>query len=445
MTSRSLRRLVLLPLLLYVVSSPAQESSKSGSSNSNSQSSSGDDNAKSNSIGFSIETEMFTYRAVEQNSEVIACDIARYLSQGELVDAASGSHAPCAVANPARTAPGVILISSSSPLLSNFQLWRADIATMSDLEDRANTVCIANPAAKTTTGQENPPAAEPPHIRSRGLTSSALGALKSTPPGEIASGLQEAMQLFSSSQSVSSVVGTVHDPALINEVSRQLRALNVQVLVPELYNPGALGGIDYASSPYLKALQGLFSAYSKCDRAKGTYSDNAPEGADIGSVVSAIDSFLKTTFAPPVPAPAQPHADTGQETANTPPAGSNPPSHFAAALSADEVAMRIGFGENGVNSPDQTWQHILWLKALESGGSVTKQSNLFGTKVRFGGGAVDTYSLFRLDGQLVCSGNAYSFQMPVLLSDLESSFRKPLDKPAHSPLLESTCSAVPVQ
>ncbi len=441
-----LRCVAPLTLLVCVVSSPGQNASKSGSSSSGSQSSSGQEEI-SNSVNFSIETEMFTYRAVEQNSEVIACDIARYLSQGELADAGAGAHAPCAVANPARSAPGVILISSSSPLLSNFQLWRADIATMSGLEGRANTVCVANPAAKTTSEQEAPPASSPPKIRSRGLTSSALGALKSTPPGEIASGIQEALQLFSSEQSVSSVIGTVQDPALMNEVSRQLRALNVQVLIPELYNPNALGAIDDTRSPYLKALEGVFSAYSKCDKAKSTYSENAPEAADISSVISAIDSFLKITFAAPTTTTAtpSPHADNSQEAGGSAPPPASTTSHFSAVMSADEVAAKIGFGENGVNGPDQNWQHILWLKALESGGSVTKQSNLFGTKVRFGGGAVDTYSLFRLDGQLVCSGNVYNFQMPVLLADLEKSFRAPLANPTHSPLLQSTCAALPVQ
>src|ERR1017187_4761995 len=48
--------------------------------------------ADSSTGPFSIETEMFTYKAVEENSEVIACDIARYLFQGEVVEAPLGSH-----------------------------------------------------------------------------------------------------------------------------------------------------------------------------------------------------------------------------------------------------------------------------------------------------------------------------------------------------------------
>jgi hypothetical protein len=49
------------------------------------------------------------------------------------------------------------------------------------------------------------------------------------------------------------------------------------------------------------------------------------------------------------------------------------------------------------------------LKALESGGSVTRYSNVLGTKVRFSGGFVGTYALFTTAGDLECSGNVYDF------------------------------------
>lgn len=451
MSPRSARptALLLAFFLCYANFASAQKAAKSGGSSKSSGTQTTPSQAggeSPDSAPFSIETEMFTYKTVEQNSEIIACDIARYLGQGELAEAPSAPHAPCAIANPTRTAPGVILISDTSSLLSNFQLWRADLATMSGLAARANTVCVDNPAAQAAAGQEGQTSSQPVHIRSRSLTGAAESALKSTPPGEAASALQEALQLFSHDQSVTSVIGTVEDPALMNEVARQLRALNVQVLVPEFYNPNALGGIDYSSSPYLKALENLFDSYSKCDKAKGTYKEGSPEAADINSVNTVIDSFLKTTFAPPPP-PSSSSGETPQNSANTQAnanANANAISHFSAALSADEVAAKIGFGENGANGPNLTWQHILWLKALESGGSVTKEGNLFGTKVLFGGGAVDTYSLFRLDGELVCSGNVYNFQNPVKLKDLQKAFTAPPAQSAFkSTQLFSTCTPLP--
>jgi len=109
---------------------------------------------------------MFTYKAVEENSQVIACDIARYLFQGEVTDAAPGSHAPCTVSNGSQTTPGIVIVSSDSSLLADFQIWRADMATMSALEARANNVCVAAPEAKGENGQEGTP---PPRRSGRGV------------------------------------------------------------------------------------------------------------------------------------------------------------------------------------------------------------------------------------------------------------------------------------
>ncbi len=434
--------LLLLAALGFCCVYAHAQKSKSGPSSSGSASSAsqGSDDGSSGNSNFSIETEMFTYKAVEENSQVIACDIARYLFQGELNEAPAGSRAPCAISGGSSPAPGIIIVSSDSSLFTGFQLWRADMATMSSLEARANNVCV--PAAPKS-GQEAPSATEPQHIRSRGLGSTVAGLAKSTTPGEAASALGDVMQLFSSSQSVSSVVGTVQNPALLNEVARQLRSLNVQVLVPELYNPYALGAADYTTSPYLKNLAGFFSAYDKCEKAKSSYPDNAAEAADLTSVIGSMDSFLKAVLA--VAQPAQPGSGGTQDKAAEPTSPAvNAPSHFAAALAADDLAKQIGFTGDGTAGPSATWQHVLWLKALESGGSVNKQSNLFGTKVSYGGGAVDTYSVFRLNGELVCSGNVYSFQPPVQLKDLEKSFQAaPKENPAKLATLHSTCALLP--
>jgi hypothetical protein len=126
--------------------------------------------------------------------------------------------------------PGIVLVSSGSTLLSDFQNWRADMATMQGLAAHANRTCVAAPEKAGAENQQ-----PQPHMRSRGLLGSALGSLAD--PTEAASVAGDVMQMFSSNQSVTSVTGTVQDPALMNEVARQLRALNVQVLIPELYNP----------------------------------------------------------------------------------------------------------------------------------------------------------------------------------------------------------------
>ena len=415
----------------------AKSSSKSGSSGSggsgaSAQSSTAGD-ASSGNGPFSIETEMFTYKSVEENGEIIACDIARYLRQGELMDAPKDSHVPCTISGGTQTTAGIIIVSSASTLFSNFQIWRADMATMSALEDRADKVCVAAPEKKNGGQAEAPPE---PHIRARGLFSTMLG---STTPGEAASTLGTVLQLFSSSQSVSSVVGTVEDPALIDEVARQLRSLNIQVLVPELYNPNALGPADYATSPYLQNLQKLFDSYDKCEAAKSGHTDNSADTAEITGILSSMDLFLKSALGA---SPADSSNSTQGSSAGA--ENSTPPSHLAAALAADDVARHIGLSGTAAGGANPTWQHVLWLEALESGGSVTHQSNLFGTKVTFGGGAVDTYAVFRLDGELVCSGNVYNFQTPVGLKNLEKAFRAPpADNPARPFMLHSTCALLP--
>jgi hypothetical protein len=381
---------------------------------------------------------MFTYKAVEENSQVIACDIARYLFQGEVSEAPPGAHAPCAISNPSQSTPGIVIVSSDSTLVSDFQLWRADMATMAALEARADTVCV-DAAAKSENGQETP---AQPHIKSRGLTGggglagTAAALAKLTPQG---AAIGAALQLFSSSQTVTSVVGTVQNPALLNEVARELRSLNVLVLVPELYNPNALGGADYTSSPYMQSLGGLSSSSEKCTKAKATYPENSPETTSVDGVITGIDTFLKAILAAPAAGPAP--GNPSDKTAEAQPA---PPSHLAAVLSADEVAKQMGFTGNGASGASATWQHVLWLKALESGGSVNRQSNLFGTKVTFGGGAVDTYSVFLLNGELVCSGNVFNFQSPVRTKDLQKTFRAaPEDNPAKRSMLHSTCAMLP--
>jgi hypothetical protein len=452
MKSWSLRSavLVITALCLSCVTAPAQSSnkSKSGSSGSGSGGSggsgtgTGQSEAGASGLGFSIETEMFTYQAVEANSRVIACDIARYLYGGQLASPGTGGSVPCVIQNQSQNSPGIILVSSGSNLLPEFGLWRADMAMMNSLEQRADQVCIAKPQSEGANNEPGSGNSKSSGITDRGLLSSLIA--NASPATAAASGAMSAMSMLASNQSVTSVVGTVEDPAVLNEVARQLRTLGVQVLIPEMYGPNALGPPDYSHSPYMTNLQNLFNVYDKCEKAKASYGENSPPAADMNAVTTAIDTFLKSAFVTSggeIPGSTQPPAasPSSQSPGTTPST-----SHFAAVLAADELAQEMGYTANGTTPNSGTWQHLMWLQALESGGSVSKQGNLFGTKVYFGGGAVDTYSVFRMDGQLVCSGNVFSFQPPVKLNDLVKTFQKGLsDDPTKSPLLQSSCSPLP--
>jgi hypothetical protein len=377
---------------------------------------------------------MFTYRAVEQNSEAIACDIARYLYGGAVQDAPKGSHAPCLVNNQGQAPQGIVLVSGGSTLVMDFQIWRADMAAMESLRARAAAVCVAGPNAKEGLG-ELPGQASEGGASSRGLGSTVLGLMKSTAPGQMISGANAVMGMFSSNQSVTSVVGTVHDPALMNEVARELRALNVEVLVPELYSPNGLSSPDPSHSPYLQNLNQLITAYDGCLKMKG---DNV---TSVGDEIKAFLAAMMAGSAPEAKAGGGGSAGGGGN-GSGPAAGGEP--HLAAVLAADAVARKLSISDDPAATGNKTWQHLVWVKALESGGSVTRTSNLFGTKVQFGGGAVDTFALFRLDGDLVCSGNAYSFQSPVKLKDLDKKYNEePKKGPSEFWELRSTCSTLP--
>jgi hypothetical protein len=158
---------------------------------------------------------------------------------------------------------------------------------------------------------------------------------------------------------------------------------------------------------------------------KAGYTAGSPQIASVDGVLTAIQSFLKEAFAAaPSRSSSSSNAalDAGAQTQGAP---TTPPSHFAPVLAADELARKIGFSSTGAPGPNSPWHTLLWVKALESGGSVTKQSNLFGTKVLFGGGAVDTYSVFAFEGDLVCAGNVYSFQQPVNVKDVQTAVNTP--------------------
>ncbi len=99
-------------------------------------------------------------------------------------------------------------------------------------------------------------------------------------------------------------------------------------------------------------------------------------------------------------------------------------------MAADGLARAIGVKLDGTADSSSMWQHVLWLKALESGGTVAKEGSIFGSKVRFSGGAVSTYALFSLDGNLDCSGNVFDYEGSVLTKDFSAVFRQQIKDPS---------------
>jgi hypothetical protein len=394
-----------------------------------------DGSAGSSASGFSIETEMLTYRALESNSEAIACEVAAYLhgttanfknpSAGAVCNVAGSGAGAGAGAN-----SGVIVLPFDRTVYADFQIWRSDMQTMAEFEERGAGACAApSAAAGAATGTPPPP-------RGRGLTASSAttavggvaGALAlATPAGAALTTASGVLGLFAREESASPVGGTIQDQAFMDNVSRELRALSVSVLMPSVYAPYALTSIDAARSPFLVALNALLHTRDCLVASKGA------EDSDVKN----IDDFLAAIASAPASAKAGASggsgtgagAGGGAGSAATAPAASST-SHLESVLSADGLAQRLGADPATGMIPDSAPQHVLLLKALESGGSVNHSSSIFGSKMSFSGGSVGTFALFDLRGQVECSGNVYEYAGTVSAKKFNKELRNYVPDPA---------------
>jgi len=389
-------------------SSSSSSSGSSSGSSTNSSSSSGASSSVASqsqdgpaSLGFSIESEMLTYRALESNSEAVACDIAAYLNGGSanFTDLPAGSI--CTVKGGANTRAGVIIFPFDQSQFAEFRMWRADMQIMSELRTRAQTFCPAPAQSKFT---------------SRGLASSAADL---TPIGPALSAAQGILGLMASETSTTAVAGTIQDQALMDGVARELRSLSVPVLMPATYAPDSLTPINVSRSPFLTGLQKLFQT-RKCLVDLGDKGDATSQ-----KLISDIDSYVTAVT-----------GNASSETSQQSPEGAaatpvSSPSHLMAVLSADSLAQKLGVDPATGLMPDTGgMRHVLMLKALESGGAISKKSNIFGSKMRYSGGSVATYALFSMDGELECSGNVYEYGGSIPAEAFEEGLREYVPDPS---------------
>jgi hypothetical protein len=403
-------RLVQAPLLLALIwaatlqaqTSQAQTPSKNSSS-------------ATGSVDFAIETEMLTYRAVESNSEAIACDIAGFLNGAPANFSGANASAPCDVKLSGRKAT-VVLLPYDNNQLANFQIWRSDMATMDRLQRKEAKDC---PAGKTGT--------TPATTTASSMLSTVMGLSPASGPLAIA---QSALAVMAHDESVSTVAGTVHDEAFQSGVARQLRALGVTVVMPSVFSPFSLTPLDAGGSPFLASLERTLAAQESCYEFLATIPDPAG-GKDSNAVkqseparranemILAINSYLDllTQSASGSNGQAAPGSGGGSAsgakaaaaTATTQSAPTFSGGHLQAVLSADGLAQKLGVEASTGALPEGIVQHILLVKALESGGAIDHHSNIFGARVSYSGGSVGTYSLFTMSGDLECSGNAFDY------------------------------------
>ena len=155
--------------------------------------------------------------------------------------------------------------------------------------------------------------------------------------------------------------------------------------------------------------------------------------AGLQSLIASIDGFFSavTGGATPAPATAAAPATPGSPASPTPaaaPAVASPASTVSstppllAILAADGLARKILGGSDPSDADLANWK-LLYLKALESGATITTKTNLLGSKAYFSGGAVATFALFNLDGGLKCSGNAMDYGGFIKAGDFVKKFR----------------------
>ncbi|MDP9052561.1 MAG: hypothetical protein M3O31_17850 [Acidobacteriota bacterium] len=365
--------------------------------------------------GFSIETEMLTYRALESNGEAIACDVAAYLYNTKTDFKNLPGGAICNVGNSSAPNIGVIVLPFDRSAFADFQIWRSDMQTMAEFEARSAGACGERAPGRTrgaTTGSSSSTAAAAASV------GSVMGAL--TPAGAMLATGSGILGLFAHSQDSSPVGGTIEDQAFMDNVSRELRSVNVSVIMPTAYAPFALTSVDPTRSPFVTALDKLLHTRDCLLTTKPR------EDPDIKNIEEFLNAISGTTT------PAKPAAPTSSQaaasgtaapaSATTAPAAPSQ-SHLNAVLTADGLAQRLGADPATGHIPDTSPHHILLVKALESGGSVSRSSSIFGTHMSYSGGSVGTYALFNLNGDLECSGNVYDYAGYMPAKDFQKKLR----------------------
>ncbi len=186
----------------------AQSSKGSGSGSSSSAPPQGTTPAQLKSGGLRHESEMLTYTAMDSEATALTCGI------GKNVGAVDSSCTPQAISGPP---VGVVVVAGDSSALSEFQLWRTDISTMDMLTLRANHYCA--PSAST-----------------RAATTLGGTIMRMFPESQAA---EFAASLLSATAETKPLEGNILDQTLVDDVAGHLRALGIDVVIPDKYMPCA--------------------------------------------------------------------------------------------------------------------------------------------------------------------------------------------------------------
>lgn len=114
---------------------------------------------------------------------------------------------------------------------------------------------------------------------------------------------------------------------------------------------------------------------------------------------------------------------------------SSPGTTLQAVVSADLLMRSLLGPSNGVpNAANLSKFFVLSIRVLDSGGEELSRSNIFGTKIRFGGGVAATFSLYKLDGTIRCSGIVVAYRGDVSNNDVQAVVQSS-PAPSHMPFI----------
>ncbi|MGO9591026.1 MAG: hypothetical protein ACLP3K_13395 [Candidatus Acidiferrales bacterium] len=427
------------------------------------------------------------YKSLQSDSEAIACDVAGFLVTPEttgLSPNAPGTATSACTGSTGTSRTGVIILSSSGTTLANYQVWRMNMSLMRQLTIRAADFKCPSTDREKALG----PAGLDAATEAVALVQSVLGLFASNSSTVGVQGtigdqaLMDGVSRQLRGLKIAVLMPDTYAPYTLGGLdfakSPFLGALGtlmrcrvcLQSLLKDYQSNKAQSDdltakrktaadtlkedqdeVGKLTGDKLKAkddeISRLTQEISEADvqiKALNQAVAQVPAG-DVAGLLASIDAFLSSLTGGSGGGAANPQAGAQ----NPPPSGSSPPTGtgtnqpagpplgngtanapgnatppIAAILAADGLAEQLGVKEDGALPSESIWQHILVLKALESGGSVLTHSNIFGGKVFFSGGSVATYSMFTLDGQLSCSGNVYDYGGFIRAEDFAGAFRK---------------------
>lgn len=169
---------------------------------------------------FSIEDDLFAYRALQANSAAIACNL---ISADVKCDPSASN---------ITSTLKFIVVPSSSATLANYQVWRTNMAIAAELFELAKPLGCGAPRLKPD----------------------SLAAV-TTGVSSVVTAIQSVLQLFATNVSANGIAGSISDQALVGAVARELARSKATILVPDTYASFGISSANVDQSPFLSRLR----------------------------------------------------------------------------------------------------------------------------------------------------------------------------------------------